>query len=119
MITGWLLKLVLGIALFGFIAYEVGTPLIVRAQLDGVAQEAAVEAAAVVRNRGGSVEAAQAAAAERAAADGAELKAFTIDDQKQSHVTVRKEAKSYLFKKWGPMKSWYDVTVSASSQGRR
>lgn len=118
MITGWLLKVVLGIAFVGFAAIELGTPLIVRAQLDGTAHDAADDAAFTVFNRG-SAEQAHQTAVERAAQDGAEVTQFSIDEQGRAHLTVRKQARSFILKNWDQTKSWYDVTVSATSQERR
>lgn len=118
MITGWLVKLVLGIAVTGFVAIELGTPLVVRAQLDGSAHDAADEAGFVIRD-GGSQEAAAQAAAEVAAKNDADVEAVGVDEQGKVSVTLRKQAKSYLLKKWDRLQSWYEVRVSATSEGRR
>jgi Flp pilus assembly protein TadG len=118
-IAGWLVKLIVGIASVGFLAVEAGTPIIVRAQLDGLAHEAADEAGAVLRDRAGNQEAAEETAATIAAKDQATVEEFAVDDQGRARVTLRKEAKSYLLKKWSRLESWYDVRVSATSEGRR
>lgn len=118
MITGWLVKVVLGIALLGFAGVELGTPLIVRAQLDGVAHDAADDAAFVVRDRG-SAEAAEQAAVERAADDGAEVTEFVVEPAGRVKVTLHKKARSYLLEKWDKTKSWYDVKVTATSEEKR
>jgi hypothetical protein len=117
-ITGWLVKVVLGIALFGFAAVELGTPLIVRTQLDGVAHDAADDAAFVVRDQR-SAEAAEQAAVARAAKDNAEVTEFSVDPQGRVRVTVRKQAKSYVLKNWDRAKSWYDVKATATSEEKR
>ncbi|HEX9969985.1 MAG TPA: hypothetical protein VGB03_07585 [Acidimicrobiales bacterium] len=118
MITGWLVKLVLGIAVVGFLLIELGTPLIVRTQLDGIAHESADQAGFALRN-GGNAEAAEAAAVEQASKDKAEVTEFAITPEGEARVTVRKEAKSYLFKKWDRTKGWYDLKASATSQGSK
>lgn len=118
MITGWLVKLVVGIALVGFLAVELATPLIVRSQLDGLVHEAANEAGGILRDRG-DAEAAEAAAGEIAAKDKAVVTEFEVVDATKATVTIRKEARSYLLKKWDRLKGWYDVTASATSEGRR
>lgn len=118
MITGWLVKVVLGIALLGFAAVELGTPVIVRAQLDGVAHDA-IDAAGFALRDGGNEATARAAAVDRASKDDAEVTEFHVDEQRRAHVTVRKQAKSYLLKKWDRTESWYDVTVSATSEEKR
>ena len=119
MITGWLVKLVLSIVVIGFLAVELGTPLIVRVQLDGTAHDAADRAGSTMYD-GGSEEAAAAAASEEAASDDAEVIDFSVNDQGRPRVKVRKQANSYLFDKWDPMKGWYEVEASATgAQGRR
>lgn len=118
MITGWLVKLIVGIALAGFLLVEVATPVIVRSQIDGLAHEAADEAAAILRDQN-KPDVAEASTVELATKHGATVEEYSIDDQGRVHVTLRKEAKSYLLKKWDRLESWYDVRVSATSEGRR
>lgn len=118
MISGWIVKLVLSIAVAGFLLIELGTPLIIRTQLDGIAHESADQAIFAIRN-GGGAEAAEEAAVQHAAKDGAEVTEFAFDNEGKAKVTVRKEAKSYLFKKWDRMKGWYDLKATATSEGSR
>ena len=114
MIGGWLAKIVIVIALLGFAAVELGSPLWTRAQLDGIAHDAADEAARVYSDTRKSDEA-RSAAEEKAKDDGAVVTTFTIDTQRRVHVTVFKKAKSYLLENFGPTKDWYDVSVEASA----
>ena len=44
MISGWLVKLVVSLALVGLALFEAGSPLMTRLQLDGVAAETARQA---------------------------------------------------------------------------
>lgn len=118
MITGWLVKIVLGIAFVGFAAVELGSPLVMRAQLDGVAHDAADEAGLELRTRG-DVEAAQEAAAEVAESNDAKLVSFDVVDRLRAKVTVRKTARSFLLKKWDRTEGWYDVKRTATSQETR
>lgn len=118
MITGWLVKLVVGIALAGFLLVELGTPVIVRTQLDGLAHDAADEAGFAIRDRN-SQETAKQAAVDIAAKDDATVEAFAVDDQGRVTVTLRKEARSYLLKKWDRLKGWYDIKKTATSEGPR
>jgi hypothetical protein len=117
-ITGWLVKLVVAIALVGFLVVELGTPLVVRLQLDGTAHDAADSAEAIMRDRG-SFDAAKQAAVEVATGESASVDEFSLDEEGHVRVTLHKEAKSYLLKRWGRLKSWYDVRVSAAGEGRR
>lgn len=118
MITGWLVKLVLGVAVFGFLAVEVATPVIVRVQLDGTAHEVADEAGIILRDRGAEA-AAEEVAVNGAALHDAELVSFEVDKDGKAKITLRKQAKSYLLKKVEQFESWYDVRVTATSEGGR
>jgi hypothetical protein len=116
-ITGWLLKIVLVIGIIGFLAVEGGSPLIVRAQLDGAAHDAANDAAAEYLSSH-NVDTARARADADAAKEGGTVQAFEIDSQNVVHVTVYKQARSVLLRKWNKLKSWYDVRVSVTSASR-
>jgi Flp pilus assembly protein TadG len=114
-IAGWLAKIVIVIALLGFAAVELGSPLWTRAQLDGIAHDAADEAARVYKDTAKTAEA-KTAAEERAKRDDAVVTQYSgPDNQGLVHVTVYREAKSYLLQNFGPTKDWYDVSVEASA----
>ena len=115
MITGWLVKIILSIALVGVLAIELGSPLVMQAQLDGVAHDAA-DAAGLELRSNGSQEAAEAEAVRVADENNASLEEFTMVDADRARVTVRKEARSFLLKKWNRTKSWYDIKKSATSE---
>jgi Flp pilus assembly protein TadG len=119
-ITGWLLKLVLSFALLGVVVFEAGSPLLTRAQIDGVAHDAA-DAAGLELVQHGDAQRAQQAAEAVAADNDVELKAFTVDAQGLAHVTVEREARSLVLKNWDRTAGWYDVEVSATGgrQGRQ
>jgi hypothetical protein len=112
-ISGWLLKIVVVIALLGFAAIELGSPLWTRAQLDGVAHDAADEAARAIANGRSTLEAREAAELQAESED-ASITDFSRDT-KGVHVTVFREAKSYLLHRFGPTKDWYDISVDASA----
>lgn len=114
MITGWLVKIILGIALVGFLVIELGSPVVMQAQLDGVAHDAA-DAAGLELRTSGNAETAEAEAARVAEENSATLESFTVQEEGKARVTVRKEARSFLLKKWDRTKSWYDVKKSATS----
>lgn len=114
MITGWLLKMVLTIFLVGFALVEAGSPLVTRAQLDDVAHDAADNAALdLLAHR--DADRARATAQEIASEQDATLKDFAIDSSGKVRVTVEREARSFLLKKWDRTKGWYDVEVTATS----
>jgi len=115
-ITGWLFKVILVIGVVGFLILEVGSPLIVRAQIDGAAHDAANDAAAeLLHSR--NPDQARATADADAAKEGATVQNFQIDDRGVVRVTLQKQARSVLLKKWDTLKSWYDVRVSVTSAG--
>ena len=114
MIGGWLAKIVIVIALLGFAAVELGSPLWTRAQLDGIAYDTAGEAARVY-NATQETGRARKAADDKAQEEDAVVTAFRTDNQGRIHVTVFRKAKSYLLHKFGPTKDWYDVSVEASA----
>lgn len=115
MITGWLSKIVLGIALVGFLVVELVSPVVVRAQLDGIAHDAADNAALHLLDRPADTERAREIAEEIVAEeDGVALTVFTVGTGGVS-VTVQRQARSFLLGKVEQLKSWYDVKVSASA----
>lgn len=118
MITGWLVKIVLGFALVGVAIVEAGSPLVTRAQIDDVAHEAADNAALALqesRDFGRACQVAHEVAARNDAYIGVgECKVA----QGEVTVTVHKTAWSLFLKKWSETKSWYEVNVTASSRGK-
>ena len=117
MITGWLLKVVIVLAVIGVVFVEVGSPVIAHFQVDGAAHDAADDAASSLFH-GGDADTARAAADQDAAKEGATVESFTIDnDNKTVHLRLFKQARSFVLKKVSWFKKWYEVRVSASSSG--
>ena len=117
MISRFLIKVVLVIVVVGGAIVEFGSPLVVRAQLDGVANDAADESAfALAQSRNAVL--AQSTAEQIIAGRDASLRSFQIDSAGAVNVTVAREAPSLILKKWGKVKSWYDVVVNASAARR-
>lgn len=114
MISSWLLKLVIGIAVVGLVLFEVGSPLVTKAILDGQVHDAANDAAHEYF-QDHDVGRAQAVAQQNADDDHAKLDDFHIDDQGTVHVTLSKQARSYVLHNFGPTKDWYAVRLSATA----
>ena len=114
MITGWLVKIILGIAVVGFLVIELGSPVVMQAQLDGIAHDAA-DAAGLELQNSNDPERAKAEAERVALENDATLEGFEVESPTKARVTVRKEARSFLLKRWDQTKSWYDVKKSATS----
>ncbi|MBW3555535.1 MAG: hypothetical protein KY454_01215 [Actinobacteria bacterium] len=117
MISGWLVKVVLGIALLGLAALELGSPLIVRAQADDAAHEVANEASFRLRDSY-TQQTLDAACSQEAAEQEVQIKVCTVNEKRDVVVTVTKEAKSYLLHKIPAFKSWYEVQASATASAK-
>jgi len=117
MIGSWLLKLVIGIALLGAVVVEVGSPLVVRAQVDDAAHAMADQAAFELKNRA-TVDQAQAAAQTIAQEKSVTLvpNSFSVDEQGVVHLSAEKEAFSMVLKRVDQTKSWYQVKVTVTAR---
>ena len=115
MIPGWTRSLLLG-ALVLFAAVDLGSPLVVRVQLDATAADAT---AAGGRQwlRSNDAEAAEAAAREEAVADGASLERFEIMSDGRVVVGLTKQAEARAFDRVSRLDTWYQVSVEATSTG--
>lgn len=119
MISGWLLKVLLGIFLIGGAVLELGSPVITRAQADDAAHEVADDASFAIR--GSFTDQALKDACNQTAAD----KHVTIVrcDYEQTNgdvvVTVEKKARSIILAKWSVTKDWYDIKVTAISTPKK
>ena len=114
MISRWLLQLVIAIAVAGLVLFELGSPLVTKTILDGQAHDAANDAAREYFNNH-DANRAQAVALQDAQGDSAKLDAFSIDEQGTIHVTLSKQARSYVLHNFGPTKGWYTVHRSATA----
>lgn len=117
MITGWLIKIVVVIALVGVVVVEVSSPLITKAQVDSAAHDAADEASLDYLN-GHNVDRAQQVAQADADKDHATLEHFELDpDTGKVTVTLFKQARSFILKKFTQTRKWTEVRVTATSSG--
>ena len=114
MISGWLLKLVVGFALAAAVIYEGGSPLIVRVQLDGVASDTARIARKALETSGEP--AAKKAADDYAAEKSASVTSFEVTPKRGVVVTLRRTAPSLVLGKWDKTKSYYDVSAEGRSE---
>ena len=115
MVSRFLIKVVLVIVVVGGAIVEFGSPLVVRAQLDGVANDAASDAAYTLfqtRDANQSRATAQQVVSTRDAT----FKDFQVDASGAVTVAVEREAPSVLAKRW--LESWYDVEVSSTAVRR-
>lgn len=115
MIAGWLIKILVSVALMGLVGYEVASPLITRAQVDDVAHTTADAAARELADTGDEARAQAKAEALVAAKIGMNLNSFAVGTSGQVHVTVSKKAGSIVLDRFAATRGWYEIEVSADS----
>ena len=115
-VSGWLIKVVLGIALFGAIVIEVGSPLVAKAQADDAATQIADETSFRLRDDF-TQEALEESCAEEGAKHDVEVIVCDFDrDTDEVIIRVRKEARSLILKNWSATEDWYLPEVTARSK---
>lgn len=117
MISSWLVKVVLGIALIGVAVIELGSPLIARAQADDAAHNIANSVAFQLSESGSaSQERLDASCSEQSAKESVELVSCEVNGDGHVEVRVRKEARSLLLGSWSVTEDWYRPTATAVSE---
>jgi hypothetical protein len=108
-----LFKLLLVFALAAASIAEIGSPLWSKTEVTIAAKDAA-EAGAQNYFTNHDLDAAQTAASAAAAASDAQVESFVVSpDETQVHVTVSRQARSYVLYRISVLKKWYDVRASA------
>jgi hypothetical protein len=114
-VTGWLLKLVVSIALVGVCAFEAGAIVVAKVGIEGVARDAAGDAAETYA-RNGNVQEAEQAARDHVERNGAVLESFSVVEGGEAViVTASKRAKTLLVHRIGAIDDW----ATARSTRRR
>ncbi len=112
-VLGWLLKLLVSLAIVGVVAFEAGAVLVARVNADTAANEVANEAA--FAGRSGDEQAVHDAASAEAAKQKVKLIEATLsDDGKAVTVTVEKRAKTLFLDRISPTRSWTVARVTRS-----
>lgn len=114
MIAGWLVKVLVGIALLGFAVIELGSPLVARAQADDAAHEVANEAAFRLRDTNTQQTLDDACAAE-GTKQNVTVVACGINAKNEIEVKVTKKARSFLLDKFDQTKKWYTAEATATA----
>jgi hypothetical protein len=105
-VTGWLLKIVLSLAIVAFVVYESGAIVFAHIASDGDATDVSTEAASSYAHSH-DVSLARAAAQLKAKSEGASLIAFSIGDGGRTvTVTVEKDANTLLLQHVSFTRSW-------------
>jgi Flp pilus assembly protein TadG len=110
------LLLLVGGVLVVVAVFELGSPYWARHEASNAARAAAAAGAHTLATKRDS-KAAETAAAKAALAEGATLEAFTQQPNGTVKVTVSKEAKSYLLRRFSVTRGWYEIKESATSTG--
>ncbi len=114
MIGGWLVKVIVGIALLGFAVVELGSPFVARAQADDAAHEVANEAAFRLRDTN-TQQALDAACASEAAEQSVTIVRCEVNEASDVVVTVSKEARSFLLARFEPFAKLYKAEATATA----
>lgn len=114
MITGWVVKVLLTIAVLGLIVLEVGSPLVAKAQADAAAHQVADEAAFRLRTSFLQTTLDDACASE-AAEQSVRLDRCVGTPQGLVTVAVTKQARKFLLGRLGPLERFYVVEASATA----
>jgi hypothetical protein len=113
-VTGWLIKLVLSLAIVGVVAFEAGALVVAHVGADTAANEVATEAAFAAA-KGGSQSAAETAAQAEATRRGVRLIGVSVaNDGKSVTVIIEKSAKTLLIHRVSFTKSWTLIRVARS-----
>lgn len=115
MIFGWVVKIMLVVALIGAIGFEVGSPLITRAQVDDVAHSAADRAASEIAATNDAKRARQIADEVVGRNEGMSLDRFTVAANGSVEVVVSKRAGSLVLRRFSQTDDWYEISVTATS----
>jgi hypothetical protein len=114
-VTGWLFKLILSLAVFGVVAFEVGAIVVAKATIENTAGDALAEAVDAYRPSG-DLDLAEKAALAEVERKGAVLEAFRYDSATtEIIITVSKKAKTLFLHRIGFAEDW---AISRATQRR-
>lgn len=114
MIGGWLVKVVVGLALLAFVVVELGSPLVARAQADDAAHEVANEAAFRLRDEA-TQQALDEACSSESEKQSVQMVSCGINEANEVEVTVTKQARSLLLSRFQPFEKWYRAEATATA----
>ena len=105
-VTGWLFKLILSLAVFGVVAFEVGAIVVAKATIESTAGDALREAVEAYRPSS-DLDLAEKAALAEVQRKGAVLEAFRYDPgTTEIIITVSKEANTLFLHRIGFAEDW-------------
>lgn len=115
-IAGWLVKLVVGLAVLGIVLFDAGSIVVNYFTLDSTADEVAVAVSlGVGSGTAQNLNALIPIAEEVAQRHDVKLVAATIDAEGVVHVKLRRKANTILVGRIGPLKDWARATVEGQA----
>lgn len=116
MVGSWLVKIIVGIAVFGFVVFEAGSPLIARAQADDAATQIADQTAFRLRSTFNQRTLDQSCAEEAAEREVEVVRCDYDNATSEVVITARKQARSLVLKNVSATADWYRPEVTARSK---
>lgn len=114
-IIGGLMKIAIFFAVAGFLVFQAGAVVVAKVQVDGIAADAASDAASEYDHSGSELKARE-VAEHTAEIGGAYLTGFTVlGDRNVVRVTVAKRAKAFVLERIGPLKKYAVETATHES----
>lgn len=110
------------VAVVGFIALDLGGPILTRIQIDNDARNATSEVTKLYSTTGGDVDAVQARLEQQLDGTGIAVAKIEVTPPETKggdsvlHITYQKDVKSWLFGRLPPLKGWYHVEVTTDSE---
>lgn len=120
--TAFVVKLVVTVAIVGFIVLDLGGPILTRIQIDNDARNATSEVTKLYSTTGGDIEAVQARLEQQLDGTGISVAKIEVTPPEIKggdsilHITYQKDVKSWLFGRLPPLKRWYHVEVTTDSE---
>ena len=125
-VASWLAKIVIGMAIFGVIAYDAGSIMVNFFTLDSAADDLAIAVSLEVGNRGNATNftdpeiydlAQDLVASPENGVEGAKVlrNGTSIDEEGVVHIKLRREADSLVVKRIGAIEDWAKATAEGSS----
>lgn len=120
--TAFVVKLVVTVPVVGFIALDLGGPILTRIQIDNDARNATSEVTKLYSTTGGDVDAVQARLEQQLDGTGIAVAKIEVTPPETKggdsvlHITYQKDVKSWLFGRLPPLKGWYHVEVTTDSE---
>lgn len=122
--TTFVVKLVVTVAVIGFVVLDLGGPLLARIQMDNDARNATSEVTKLYSASGGDVDAVQGRLEQQLEGTGISVASIEATPPQVKggasvlHITYQRDVKSWLFGRLAPLKNWYHIEVTTDTEVR-